>query len=130
MLSLLPLLLAETVTAPWWVAAIAIPAAGAVWGAVRAVAKTIAEANEARIAAIQASNAERIALEKARADTEVAYRNQLVALFEERERKLREDLVIITRFIDVLTNLKNSIAASEEDDEPDPPAAPKRRTTR
>lgn len=102
-----PLLLAETATAPWWVAVLVVPAAGAIWGAVAAVARVIKDSTEARIAA-----------EHDRTNMEREYRDQLVKLYEEREKKLREDLVIITRFIDVLTSIKNNAAAAAEDDEP------------
>lgn len=112
-----PLLLAETSTAPWWVAVLVVPAAGAIWGAVSAVARVIKDSTEARIAA-----------ERDRTNMEREYRDQLVKLYEEREKKLREDLVIITRFIDVLTSIKNNAAAAAaEDDEPPPPDPPRRR---
>lgn len=110
------LLVAETSSAPWWVAVLVVPAAGAIWGAVAAVARVIRDSTEARIAA-----------ERDRTKMEREYRDQLVALYEERERKLREDLVIITRFIDVLTSIKNSAAAADDEDPTPAPEPPRRR---
>jgi hypothetical protein len=111
------LLLAETASAPWRVAVLVVPAAGAIWGAVSAVARVIKDSTEARIAA-----------ERDRTNMEREYRDQLVSLYEERERKLREDLVIITRFIDVLTSIKNRAEAdaAEDEEEPPPPEPPRR----